>query len=94
MAEGLAPENSPHIKQKEMIVQPLEISSEPERLGQVDFDDMTKKTNFVRSYFYFEWKDFLFYSRQQPHFGIRELLLAVYTWEVWPLAKRRNSWQL
>ena len=28
------------------MMQPLEVHPEPERLGQVHFDDMTKRTNF------------------------------------------------
>ena len=35
---------------------PLKIHSEPEQLGHVDFDDMTKRANFVLSCLYFEWK--------------------------------------
>ena len=35
---------------------PLNIHSEPEQFGHVDFDDMTKRANFVLSCLYFEWK--------------------------------------
>ena len=83
--ELFAPEDSPHIKQKEMMMQPLGNSSRAgtARLGQVDFDDITKRPNFVRSYLNFEWKayqPFWFLTGQQPQFGIHKLLWAANTW--------------
>ena len=62
---------------------PLEVHPEPERLGQVDFDDIAKRPNFMRYYLYFEWKayqPFWFLTGQQPQFGIHKLLWAANTW--------------
>ena len=53
---GLPLKTVPTWNRRKWWCSPLEIHPEPERLGQVDFDDITKRTNFMRSYLYFEWK--------------------------------------
>ena len=47
---GLSLKTVPTLNRKTWWCCPLKIHSEPERLGQVHFDDMAKRTNFVLSY--------------------------------------------
>ena len=80
---GLPLKTVPTLNRRKRWCSPLEVHPEPERLGQVDFDDITKRPNFMRSYLYFEWKayqPFWFLTGQQPQFGIHKLLWAANTW--------------
>ena len=80
---GLPLKTVPTLNRRKLWCSPLEVPPEPERLGQVDFDDITKRPNFMRSYLYFEWKayqPFWFLTGQQPQFGIDKLLRAANTW--------------
>ena len=80
---GLPLKTVPTLNRRKWWCSPLEIHPEPERFGQVDFDDITKRPNFMRSYLYFERKSyqpFLFLTGGQPQIGLRKLLWAANTW--------------